>query len=373
MSSSQYIGLPIETDSAVLTATALDALVNAIPGYVPQEGHLEVRLIEILARMEAETRDVATRVPPSIFRYMGKSLLNLPAVDAAKASTFSTWTVKDAAGYTIEAGTLVAFAPSANKQAFFEVARDVVIPGGSTSTSVAEVELIATEAGSAANQLAVGTLALVDSLAFVTSVVSTATTAGGVDAESDIDYLDRLRTELTLLTPRPIRPEDFAVLARRIAGVDRAIAIDGYNPDNGTYNNERTVTVALADTEGQAVSSETKAAVVSYLESLREINFIVRAINPTYTVVPVSATVAKLPGVDKAQLAETIASALRVYLSPSEWDWDTIVRHNELISLIDRIPGVDYVDSVTVPTGNVILPGVAALVNAGQITISVIN
>ena len=65
--SDSYLDLPIDTDPTTLTADALDFLMASIPGWVPQEGHLEVWLIEVLARMEAETRDVASRVPVSIF------------------------------------------------------------------------------------------------------------------------------------------------------------------------------------------------------------------------------------------------------------------------------------------------------------------
>jgi uncharacterized phage protein gp47/JayE len=65
------------------------------------------------------------------------------------------------------------------------------------------------------------------------TVTLDAPTAGGVDAESDADYLDRLHELLTLLAPRPILPNDFAVLARTVAGVGRATAIDLYNPTTG--------------------------------------------------------------------------------------------------------------------------------------------
>ena len=225
----EYITLPTVTDPDELAADALDRLAAAIPGFVPQEGHLEVALIEVLARQDAETRDVASLVPPAIFRYFGKSVLNVPAVDAAKSTAPSTWTVVDAAGYVIPAGTMVAFNRTGSEQVYFEVAEDVVIDPGQTSTASEEVQLVARVAGADANGLA-APVSLVDSLTFVSTVTTTDVSSGGVDGESDDAYLNRLAGELTLLSPRPILPADFAALALRIAGVDRAVAIDGYDP-----------------------------------------------------------------------------------------------------------------------------------------------
>jgi hypothetical protein len=472
-----YIEFPITTDPDELSAAAFDELMSSIPGWTPQEGHLEVWLIEVLARMEAETRDVASRVPVSIFRYFGKSLMGIPAVDAARASVNTTWTVVNNAGYTIPAGTVVAYPASGDQQVYFEVTTDVVIESGSTSTSTGEVELMALEPGTEANGLVAGsTWQLVDALAFVSTITSAASTSGGVDAESDEEYLDRLRAELQLLTPRPILPNDFAVLSQRIAGVERATAIDGYipavnekqsvtitgSPTGGTFtltysgqttaaiaynanaaavqsalealsnigvgdvtvtggalpgtavvveftgalagtnvsqmtasssltggsspavtiattqggaaaqtNQERAVTVAVADEDGAAVSSPTKQAVDTYLQSLREVNFAVHVIDPTYTAVNVTATLKAKAGFDTAAVDAAATAAVQEYLSPANWSWSSTVRYNELISLLDQVEGVDYVVSLTTPSADVTLTGVANLTTASTVNITV--
>jgi Baseplate J-like protein len=183
-----YIDLPITTDPDELSADALDFLMEAIPGWKPQEGHLEVWLIEVLARMEAETRDVASRIPTSIFRYFGKSLMGIPAIDAARASVETTWTVVDASGYTIPAGTVVAYSVAGDQQVYFEVSADVVVAPGSTSTATGEVVLTALEPGSAANNLEGAQFSLVDALAYVTDITAEGPTSGGVDAETDGEY-----------------------------------------------------------------------------------------------------------------------------------------------------------------------------------------
>lgn len=367
-----YIELPIETDANDLAADALDFLMAAMPSFVPQEGHLEVWLIEAFARMQAETRDVASRVSPSIFRYFGKSLLNIPAVEAAAASTKSTWTAIDNTGYVIEAGTLVAFNPTGLAPVYFEVAADVPIAAGTTTTSTGEVTLTAIAPGEAANGLAAGVITLVDALAWVNTVTTTATTSGGVDAESDSDYLIRLANELKLLSPRPILPGDFSTLALRIAGVDRATTIDGYNPTDSTFNNERMVAVAVVDDHGAAVSSPIKTAVQTYLDGLRETNFVVRVVDPAYTTVNVTTSLKKFASADSTAVHDSAVAALQNYLSPINWDWTSTVRRNELIALLSGVDGVDYVASITVPASDVILSGVATLPIAGTMSVSVV-
>lgn len=370
MSTSSYITLPIETDPDTLSAEALSFLMTNLPGWLPQEGNLEVWMTEVFARIEGETRDVATRVPAEIFRFFGKSMLNIAPIDGAPATAQSTWVMRDTNGYTIPAGTLVAYQLSGTLQAYFSVTADVIVPPGSLQTADGEVLLRANVSGSAGNGFAAGPITLVNSLIFVDTVTTTTDTAGGVDPESDDDYLSRLRADLRLLTPRPILPNDFAVLARTIAGVDRSIAIDGYNPGDSTYNNERMVAVALADSAGQAVTDDIKNQVVTYLESLREVNFVVNAIDPSYTLIDVTATVAVVAGTDPASVQAAVVSALTSYLDPSNWNWSTVVRRNELITLISDVPGVDYLDTLETPPSDVILTSVAALVNVGTLAIS---
>src|SRR3954453_21717852 len=160
MSATDYIVVPIETDPDALSVEALQYLISLMPGWVPREGNLEVWLLEIVARLEAETRDIASRVTKEIFRCFGKSILNIPAIDGAPAHATSTWTMRDTAGYTIPAGTLVAYQPSATSQAFFRVANAVTVDPGSIATGTGEVELVAVSNGKAGNGLAAGTLAL---------------------------------------------------------------------------------------------------------------------------------------------------------------------------------------------------------------------
>lgn len=197
MSTGSYITLPIETDDTTLSIQMMQHLMTAYPGWIPREGNLEVWLIEIFARIEAETRDVASAVPAEIFRYFGKSVMNIPAIDGAPAMAQSTWTMRDNGGYTIPAGTVVVYQPTGDQQTYFRTLSEVVVAPGLTSTTEGEVTLVAIDVGNSGNGLAAQQVNLVDALAFVASIVSTTTTSGGVDPETDDAYLNRLRGELS--------------------------------------------------------------------------------------------------------------------------------------------------------------------------------
>jgi len=373
MSTSSYIVVPIETDPNTLSLEALQYLMTIAPGWTPHEGNIEVWILEIVARLEAETRDVASRVTKEIFRYFGKSLLNIPAIDGSPATATSTWTMRDATGYTIPAGAVVAYQPSGTSQAYFRVVNSVVVPPGNIQTGTGEVLLSAVVSGSSGNGLAAGQVALVDSLSFVSSASAETVTAGGVDPETDDAYLDRLRGELKLLAPRPILPRDFATMARNQAGVARSVAIDGYNPTDGTTDNERMVAVALADASGNPVTDDIKSTVRAYLESLREVNFVVNVVDADYTTVDVNASVKVLDGFDASTVVTAATQAVTAFLQPSAWPWENTLRYNQLVALIAGVPGVEYVAAITTPSDDLTLGTVASLVRAGAISITAVD
>jgi hypothetical protein len=381
-----YIVPPLETDPATLAQEALDYLEENIPGFSATPASIEGWLLEANARLAAEIRDLAADVTTEIFRYYG-TLVGVRPIEATAASAVSTWTVVDDAGYTIPAGTLVGIPATGDELYSFVVQDDVVIPPGETATGAGEVLLVAEEAGAAASGLS-GVPQLVDALAYVQAIALVSDTAGG-DAEDDDHYLGRLRDELTLQSPRPILPRDFAVLARRIGGVERVLALDLYDPgppeDTAA---EGVISLALVDAEGQAVPAPVKTAVANLFAERRLLNVEVNLIDPTYTEVDVSFTAVAFPGFDPADVETRAIAAVEAYLSPSTWGsppfgdpssgggWipDTLVRYSELYEVLNRVEGLNYVETLELAAAgdpqseqNVALAGVAALPEAGAI------
>jgi hypothetical protein len=158
----------------------------------------------------------------------------------------------------------------------------------------------------------------------------------------------------------------------------------------GLTGQERTVTVAAVDVNGDALSAATDTAISTYLEGLREINFIVDVIPPTYTTIDINAQVAALPGANTNTVQAAITSNLESYLSPANWGggnqtppvWDindNTVRYLSVATIIGETTNVDYISSLTIAvhggpfgTSDIPLAGNAPLTEAGTFSINVV-
>jgi hypothetical protein len=379
--------VPVETTPTDLADEAFTYLEEQVPGWLPFPGNLETWLIESLAQLAGELRDLIVLVPDAIFMYYGETILGLPPYPAVQAVGSTTWTAIDDLGYTVDAGTLVGIEPPADTSAYaFEVLNTFTIPPG--TTVVRDVTIRALEAGGAASNIT-GDVSMLDPLDFIESVMLDGPTSGGQDAESIDAYLARLSALLTLLAPRPILPQDFAVMAQQmVPGVARATAIDLLNLSTGATNEPRCVTVILVDENGQPVPSTTKQQVLSLLQSEREVNFLVFMGDPTYTTIDVDFSATSFPSFDPMEVAGRARDNLTAYLSPANWgvppfgdtsarSWinDTVVRRLELAQVINDTEGIHYIQTLTLniagqPPGiaDVTMSGVAPLPNAGSIT-----
>lgn len=380
-----YITLPVTVDPDVIQANALDFLATSMPTWTPREGHLEVFLIEALAQMVAETAQVAATVPLSIFQYFGQALLGIAPIAGASASMSSTWTLTDGVGHTIPAGTVVAYSLAGQSAVLFTTQAAVTVAAGSTQTAPGQVILAAQQVGGAANGLPAGPITLVDNLAFVSSVVSIAVSAGGVNGETQAAYLSRLSGELALLAPRPIIPSDFSALARNQPGVARATTLDGYNPTGGTVNNPRMVTVACVDAAGNALTAGGQSAVSAALQAQREVNFVVNVVGPSYTSVDVSAQIVATRGANINTVQAAAQAVLAAFLNSANWGgpapgWTNIttVRYLTVAGLLADLPGVGYIQGIQLAvTGNTLLAqdvqlaGAIPLPRAGNISVNV--
>lgn len=351
----EYIPYDLETDPDQVAADGFDYLRSKVEGWEPSPGHLETWLIEAIARMATELAGTASLIPTTIFRYFGANLVGIPPVDASPASAGTIWVMRDTLGHTIPAGTLVSKLDASGEAVLFETFEEIVIPPGDPDEN--DALIIAVEPGVGANGLT-GAMTLVDSLDAVLSVTINGISSGGIDAEDDITYLDRLATQLRLLAPRPILPADFAAMALNIPGVERAVAIDGYDPSTDTFENERMVAVVAVDAIGNPVGSQIKTQVQEYLESNREVNFVVNVIDATYSTIDVTYTVTKYDGYDAADVQLRVDDALRNYLDPNNWGippsgdqrtWynQPVMRYLELAALINSVEGVNYVNDLS--------------------------
>lgn len=333
--------------------------------------------------MVAETARVAADVPKAVFRAFGSKLVGVDPVAGAPAGALTTWTMIDNDGYTIPEGTMIGYRAAGDQLWGFETLVETVVLAG--QNQAIGVQIRAVDVTAERNGIpAASPFELIDSLAFVQTVVSTTETSGGAAAETDDEYLNRLSEELRLLTPRPILPEDFALLARRVSGVHRARAIDGYDPGPETEDNERMISVAPVDEAGAALPGAIKDAVEAALDDAREVNFVVHIIDPEFTDVDVTFEATAKAGFDPEAVETAAEAAVAAYLDPGTWAggdedppvWrdEPTVRRLELAAVLNAVEGLDYVTVLNLgknggaqAAADVALDGVAPLPTPGVI------
>lgn len=130
------------------------------------------------------------------------------------------------------------------------------------------------------------------------------------------------------------------------------------------------VTVAAAVAAGAALPAATRDALLSDLTDKAHSALAIHVIAPTITPVPVTATITVVPGYVAADVETAAEAALAAYLNPDAWPWSGTVYRNELISIIDRVPGVGRVVTLTAPAADVTLAGVAPLASSGALTVT---
>lgn len=154
---------------------------------------------------------------------------------------------------------------------------------------------------------------------------------------------------------------------------------------------ERFVTVAGLDENGDALSGPLNTSMQAYLESLREVNFEVATVFPTYTEIDVTVTCDAVHGADTGTVQAAINAALTNFLDPSTWGGGTfeppiweptagVVRFLDIANVILGTAGVLYIPSGdlqlcihggSLAAVDVTLPGDAPLPEVGTFTIVV--
>lgn len=352
-----YIDYPVQFDENALYQMAIARIQETFPSWLPIAGSLIDLTLRAGASMAAVGAEVASDVPMDIFRTFGP-LAHTPSIDATPAQANVTFIAQDTNGYIVQAGTPVGLTgPGVTDPVAFVTISDLLIPNGAAS---ADAVVVAAIPGSGLSGL--DTVARIDSLLFISSITITGVSIGGIDSELTSDYVNRLSQEFETWSTTPILGADFAVIARKVAGVYRCANIDNYNPADDTYNNEKMVALCPIDVNGIAVSGGIQTAVQVLLESLREVNFVCNVMSPSVNIVDV-AYVAHVndPSLIVPTQILTDAAAATV-LDPSEfgipvqlgtgerpiWNNTTTLRINKVIQAIENSStDVDYVDGVT--------------------------
>lgn len=368
-----FIDLTIyDKDPTDIYEAAVAILQSRIPDWTPTSTNIEVMLLEALAVEVSETVFNINRIPQSMLRVLlalygvTQSLGSPPTVNI----TFESY---DSDGYTIAEGTELIITTSTGEAISFFTDESATIISGSTTTTV---QATADTNTNIANGIPSGTeVELVDAILGIETTTTASTVSGGLLPESIESWTIRGTQRLRRLVDTLVVPTHFTSAALEQTNVFRANTIDNYDPtaspSGSPGDHPGNVTVVVYG-NGAPLTSGEKIALDTSLSQRANSNLIVHVIDPTIVTVNVTASIAIQPEFTATEVIDAVTTTLQEYLSPTLWSWSGTVRRNEIISIIDQVPGVSYVNAVTTPASDIVIGANSTLASAGTITITVV-
>lgn len=277
-----------DDDPAAIQQAMEDRLATLLPGWQARAASPMRYLLEAASHEIAETRRAATgegQTFDAIAKFIGEETFAIEPEAAVPATGAATFTVKDGNGpYPIEAGLQLTLIAADGSEVGFEVVDDVTVAAGQLSTPAGGVAIVALEAGTGGNGLLeFGGLEEISD--FITGVTLVAPTSGGVDGETDSEYLDRFRRAALRFSPRLITARDLELYAQDWPGALRAVAYDLRDPG---LNEKQTISHNGTGGSGTLVVEGNTTAALTWNSTAAQIATAINAMFGGDTVVRVS-------------------------------------------------------------------------------------
>ena len=366
-------------DSAV-TAILEESLTQAkalLPEWTPRVGQIETTLLEATAFQTANLANAANRLPGATV----ETLLKLHGVtrsDGVKATATVAFTFADNYGHTIPALTPFAYFGPAGATFVYLLDADATVASGSTSlTGVAvTAQAVGTGYNTPSNGSSLQTLSV---LPYVTIVTLDSKPTGGLNAETDAEFFSRAVTILksystVMVTEDQLRAH---VLANYTGTVYRAKA---YNlrryadrnmvTDGSSHTGYVLMSVAGENVNGYprsvedaTISASNISDITTAVTAKTATGLTIEIYNAELLGVGVTCEVYKTTSAASGTVSGAVQTVLETYLDADAWDWERVVRVNEVISLLDNVTGVDYVKTValSLPEETVVMASTANL------------
>lgn len=371
---SSYVDLtPFDTTVSNILEESLTQAKALLPQWTPRVGQIETTMMEATAYQTANLSNAANRLPGSTVETLLK-LYGVARSDGVKATATVDITFTDTLGHTVPANTPFAYIPSEDTTYVYMLDADATVASGSSSLSA--VAVTAQVVGIGHNTPSNGSaLQILATIPYVLTLVLASKPLGGLDAETDSGYFTRAINILsgyssTLATESQLRSY---VLATYVASVFRAKAynmrryadrnvVTSGNAAAGTHTGYVLLSVAGENTNGYnrsvedaTISANDIATINTDIISRVQSGLIVEIHNAELVGVGVTCEVYKHTAAASGTVNGEVQTALEIYLDSDAWDWNRVVRVNEIISLLDNVTGVDYVKTValTLPSETV--------------------
>jgi len=349
-----------DEDPVAILNTILEGGRALLPNWSPQAGQIEVVLAEIFADRSAQVVAGINRLPSATAEVL-LQLFGLTRSDGTKA-TASINIVQSALNTALPAGTEFLYVDAVTNISYIYTLDEDFIASAANVAQAAAVTAL--DIGQSYNvSTGGGPLSLLTSSPTFVSAVFSTDPSGGLNAETDAEYFDRgvaLLASYTTATTTANQIKNYVgtnkSYAYRVAAYNRRKYRDRDTTSSSYGVHDGYVLVAVAGQTDVASAAATEVVVSASdlfdlhtsLEERTPSGLSVEVMSAELAKVHVTASVKALDGYTFSSVKAAVEAALQDYLSPNSWDWENQrVRRNEIISTIDAVEGVDYVDTLS--------------------------
>ncbi|MBM9467266.1 baseplate J/gp47 family protein [Nakamurella leprariae] len=332
-----------------LVQAAVDAIRVRIPDWVPQEGHVEVLLIEAAALLIGQysygLNEIPRKVLDGVIQLDGVS--RLPAI--AAGGTVQVTIASTTSGIKLLPwGSR--FRVALGDGTSIDLISDEQVQINPANGLTATVHVTAEYPGAAANGVPAGTaVQTVDVVQWVESAQLASALAGGADAESDAVFYARAAAIRRRRTDTLVTAENFETAALDVPGVGRAKGFSLWDGTGAPGTDLGHVTVVVAAPDGTEVTGQVAAAVQSTLSGKSVAGLQIHVIDPDFQPFGIGVQITLAPGYTEAAVAAAVQADLQAWLAPAARPWGQRLWENEVVVRVGQVPGVARVVDITGP------------------------
>lgn len=355
----KYVDLTIFNDDPVVVMNEiLTAGRTLLPEWTPAVGQIETVLAEAIAFRSSELAAGINRLPDSTTEVL-LQLFGLVRDDGVAAT--ATVSIEFNSAGSLPAGTEILYVDSVTEQAYnFALDADVSRTSQGTATGVAVTAVtVGTQYNIGVNGF--NAVAISPSTA-IDSIVFTSDSSGGTNQETDTEYFNRATTLLASYTTANTTSSQI----KFYVGANKSYAnrVEVYNQrryrDRDTTNDEfalhdGAVLVAVASKVSTPASASSELPVSAANLSDLHTSLVDRVpsgltidvMSAELVDVDVTVDVKALSGVNTSTLRTALEDAVKAYLDPNNWPFNTQrVRYNDIVALLENVTGVDYIQDL---------------------------
>lgn len=359
----KYVGIDIQVDDPLTVAeTALDYLTTTFPEFDPLDGSMEVAMLDAVAPtatdLQQMTKDTGDAIFEGILNNLGVTRSpGAPATGVVRVNFSAPQTL------TIPAGTQFG---DPTTGLIIETLADVPI----SAVTHIDLNVQTTTVGAAGNLLASGTLLdIFDTIPNSTSALTVGALTGGTEPETDQQFLARGAQYQRRANSALVLPDHFEAFCLGDPRCPRANAIDNYQPGGTPGSDIGHITVACYG-DGAALSTPVLDELAAAMQVISSSAVTVHTVGATIITQPMSISVEGMAGFSTPEVQAAVQAAIAARYNTDKMPFGRDILITEIIEIAGSVSEVDFVNAVTVPSGNVTV-GEDSIGVAGVVTVTV--